>query len=478
MVKRLPAGANTLVLLNVDKILESPAAIRENWKAKHEKSYASGLSMLPPDAKQAVFATEMNLDAMTTEWEAVVMRLDSEPDLATLARMSGGQLETVGKFPAVALPTHAYAVQFADNLVGAMTPVSRQLAGHWVRETDARTQPALTSYLTEAFGYANDLGTPIILAIDLQDVDTPEEVLELLKGSDQVAGQTDAELQRLAKSIAGIRGLTLGITLADKPFGKVKIDFADEVAESPELMKGILLHALAKRGALLHELQDWVPKVDGRQVTLEGNLTSSGMKRIFSLFDSPPSFKKPPIKTSSASPDDRSAMYLAKNYYAKVADYVGDLRSDSYDAKTFGQIALWYDSYARKIDQLPVVGVDPELIAYSRRTANAMRHASSLIKGANYQKGVRQANVGPQYVTNTWGVTYGYSYGWDGYGGPVGASGTYTTRDISAENAQRRSIRSEETANAGLSSSQIMQRIEADTAATRQKMSLKYKENF
>ena len=154
------------------------------------------------------------------------------------------------------------------------------------------------------------------------------------------------------------------------------------------------------------------------------------------------------------------------------------MRSDYSDAKTFGQIALWYDSFARKIDQLPIVGVDPEVVAYAQRTANNMRDASSQIKGANYQKGVRQANVQPQYVTNTWGVTYGYSYGYYGGGGPVGASGTYTTRDYSAEEAQKRAIRTEETGNAGLSSSQIMQRIEQDTAATRQKMSVKYKENF
>ena len=173
----------------------------------------------------------------------------------------------------------------------------------------------MTPYLTEAFGYANDLGTPIILAIDLQDVDTPEDVLKLLKTSDKFANQPDAELQRLAHVLAGIRGLTLGVTLAEKPFGKVKVDFADEVGISPELAKAMLLQALAKRGAMLKELQDWIPKVDGRRVTLEGNLTSSGLKRVFSLFDNPPSFKKPPATSAlpPASSDDRAELYAAKD---------------------------------------------------------------------------------------------------------------------------------------------------------------------
>lgn len=484
LVKSLPGKANTLVLLNVDKILFSPVAIRENWKTKHEETYAAGLSMLPPDVKQAVFASELDLSEMSPEWESVVMRIDDEADLPDLARSSGGRLEFIDNHKAVALPTNAYAVQFSGNIVGAMTPTNRQSVGRWIRETDSRVHPDLSPYLTEAFGYANGLGTPIILAIDLQDVATSEDDLALLKASDNFANQTDAELQRLAKVLAGIRGLTLGVTLGEKPFGKVKVDFADELGISPELAKAMLLRALAKRGAMLKELSDWTPQVNGRQVSLEGELTSSGTKRLFSLFDRAPSFMKPPAETGTTTPlppppsDDRPKLYATKAYFNKATDYLRDLRSNSYDASTFGSIAMWYDSYARKIDQLPVVGVDPEVLAYSRRTANAMRQASSLIKSANYQKGVRQANVQPQYVTNTWGMTYGYSYGWDGYGGPVGSYSTYTSRDYAAENDAKTTIRREETANAGLSSQQIMHQIEEDTASTRQRMSLKYNENF
>ena len=64
----------------------------------------------------------------------------------------------------------------------------------------------------------------------------------------------------------------------------------------------MLLHALAKRGAMIDELQNWTPKVDGQQVTLEGDLTASGMKRIFSLFDRPPTFVKPAEARHGAGP--------------------------------------------------------------------------------------------------------------------------------------------------------------------------------
>lgn len=479
LVKNLPGRANSLVLLNVDKILASPVAMRENWKGKHEQRYAAGLSLVPPDAKQAVFATMLDLSGMSPMWESVVMRLDGKPDLANLARTSGGRLEFIDGKNAVALPTNAYAVQFTDDIVGAMTPTNRQSAGRWIREAAARTQPDLSAYLTEAFGYANGLGTPIILAIDLQDAATPDEVLAMLKTSKLSAGQSDAELGRLAKVLAGIRGLTLGITLGDKPYGKVKVDFTDDLAVSPEMAKAMLIHALEKRGAMLNELPSWTPAVNGPQVTLEGYLTTSGMRRLMSLFDRAPAFEKPAEESASTPGSaDRAHLYAQQSYFKRVADYVNDLRSNSSNANTFGAIAMWYDIYARRIGDISAAGIDPELVAYAQRTSNLMLQASNLIKNANYQKGVRQGNVQPQYVTNTWGVLYGYSYGWDGYGGPVGASGTYTTRDYDAENAEKTAIRSEETANAGMSSSQIMAKIQQETIAIRQQMSQKYKENF
>jgi hypothetical protein len=480
LVKCLPGRANSLVLLNVDKILSSPIAIQKNWKMKHDQAYAAGLSMLPPDATQAVFATELDLTEMQPEWESVVMRLDGAPDMPNLARMSRGSLEFIDNHNVVALPTNAYAVQFSDSVVGAMTPTNRQSVGRWLRDAETRTAPDLSAYLTEAFGYANGLGTPIIMAIDLQDIVTPAEVLALLKASDKFTGQPGAELQRLANVLAGIRGLTLGITLSDKAYGKVKVDFADNIGVTPELAKAMLLHALEKRGAMLKELPDWTPNVSGKQVTMEGYLTTSGMKRLMSLFDRAPAFRQAPPEAASTPgvSDDRAKFYAQKTYFDKVADYVNDLQSNASSAGTFGAIAIWYDTYARKIGQLPVAGIDPELVKYAQETSNLMYQASSQIRNANYQKSVRQSNVQPQYVTNTWGVTYGYSYGWDGYGGPVGASGSYTTRDYGAENDEKTNIRSQETSIAGMSSAQIMQRIAEETTSTRQRMSLKYKENF
>jgi hypothetical protein len=506
LVKRVPAGANALVLLNVDQIFNSPKGIQQNWKTKHEQRYAAGLSAIPPDAMQAIFATQMDLQEMAPQWESSIMRLDANADMSNLATMSGGKLDTVGSYKAVALPTDAYAVQFAPDLVGVMAPTDRQSVGRWIRETDAAKRPDLSPYLTEAYGYANQLGTPIILAIDLENIHSPDEVLASLKASDKFADQPAAELERLAKMFAGIRGLTLGVTFADRPFGKVKVDFSDNVGIPPELAKVMLLHALSKRGAMLSELQDWKPTVTGPQITLEGYLTSSGLKRIFSLFDRPPSFEKvpeappasaanhpepppptalPPLTAPAENPASTGSaqsyfndVAAAQAFFKRITGDISDLRSGSGDATTLGGTALWYDSYARRIDELPVLGIDPELVAYAQRTADALRQASSVVRGVDVQMLAREASPRRVYVTQTQGLAYKYSYGWHGRNGTGRHDRPYVTNNYTVVNRSKPGIRHEETAKAGASASQIMQQIDEDTAATRQKLSLKYKVNF
>ena len=149
----------------------------------------------------------------------------------------------------------------------------------------------------------------------------------------------------------------------------MKVDFSDNIGVTPELAKAMLLHALEKRGAMLKELPDWTPNVSGKTVTMEGYLTTSGMKRLMSLFDRAPAFRQAPPEAASTPglSDDRAKFYAQKTYFTKVADYVNDLQSNASSAGTFGAIAIWYDTYARKIGQLPVAGIDPELVRYAQR---------------------------------------------------------------------------------------------------------------
>ena len=58
----------------------------------------------------------------------------------------------------------------APQTVGVMFPANRQQVVRWVREAKTATSAPLTPYLAEAVGYADKVGTDIVLALDLTDM--------------------------------------------------------------------------------------------------------------------------------------------------------------------------------------------------------------------------------------------------------------------------------------------------------------------
>ena len=74
------------------------------------------------------------------------------------------------------------------------------------------------------------------------------------------------------------------------------------------------------------------------------------------------------------------------------------------DVKTLGQLAMWIDQYARKIDRLPLVNVDKDMQDYSAEIAGLLRKMSAGYKGYGIRSGAREA----QYHSGTSSGDYGY----------------------------------------------------------------------
>jgi hypothetical protein len=321
--------------------------------------------------------------------------------------------------------------------------------------------------------------------MDLEDVATPETIRQMLEESGRY--KDAAAIEQRVNLLASIRGVTLGITLArEEPFGKVKVDFSRNVDVSAEEAKEMLLTALEKRGAMLDELVDWVAKVAGTQVTLEGHLTRSGTRRIASLFDRPPAFKKDAeLATNQTTPDQTQPnAQSSQEYFRRVSELLEDLRQRpkrQTGGRTIAQNAVWCDQYARRIDKLPILGVDPELVAFGAGASDALRQASETIKMIGARKRVRQVNTQPQYDYYTYGTTYGYSYR-SGYGGagyvPYGSYGTVAVPDTQAYSKELARVATEERVSGATDARAIFDQLEKATADIRRKMTMKYNVEF
>lgn len=484
LIGRVPGDANTLVLVNGEKIFASPVAKKQDWAKNRQKMYEAGLSFLPPRAEAGLLAAHIDLQLMLPLWELSLFQVDRELKAEDIAAYTGGKMDSLVSTPVVATQTDAYVVPFSDQVVGMMMPADRQKVGRWIRDFAAVRKPELSPYMSEAYHFASEHGTPVIMALDLQDIVSYEQVRKALDESEIAKGEDAEKLDEIAQVIASLRGVMLGITLKDRIFGKIRVDFGVDAAPLAKLGKPILLRALAKHGASIDEMEGWEPKVDGKQFTMEGPLDYSGAMRIGTLLHRPTSVSGKQEESNQPRPqvsEETLVRETSQTYYKKINDLLRDLKIDSRTLKTYGNLALWMDKYATRIDQLPVVHVDEELLQYGTKTADTLRQASSSLRRGLAAGGQAARSVPTQINSYSFGDVYGYTYRQGLFGAgvvPYGYAGTVNVVDHRATENLRTSARSGVVNQAAADTRPILQELSRDSGEIRKKMSLKYGVEF
>lgn len=482
LTKKIPASANVAVFLNAEKLMTSPVAIKEDWASKRDKAFASGVSFLPPDAKHAVLAMELDLQTWVPMWESAVIDLDHQPDLNQVVAMTGGAPDTIEGYSVVALPSDAYLVKFGPSTGSFMAPANRQSVARWLKQVKAKDDINVSGYLFEAYKYANDRGTPVIIALDLENAMPLAEIKARLTMQSDFLKKHNVNVDNAATMLSGIRGLTLGITFGDKPFGKVKVDFKDELGLTPELAKAAMIHAFINHGVMLNEFEDWKAEVSGSSMSLEGFLTPSGMMRVSSLFNRPPSLKLPTSAGSVVPKTKEEQMRDASvNYFHQIEALLKDMRASKVGAQNAASYGVWMSKYAGKIDQLSVLHVDPDLMQYGAFVSDQLRGGYNAIRSGAAKSRIREVNTPMQYDYYTRTNTYGYTYRDNWYGAgmvPWGNTYTYAVPDQQAYNHAKSAARTEEFIQSGNQARDFMGNIEKATGDVKRAMTTKYGVDF
>ena len=154
------------------------------------------------------------------------------------------------------------------------------------------------------------------------------------------------------------------------------------------------------------------------------------MRRISTLFDRPPSLKPRELTAEeSAQSKEQLVAQASQKYFKRVNELLDDLKEtkDRSDNYTWGQIGVWMDKYAKKIDQLSVLNVDQELVEYGAHVSDLLRSAYGAIRTGAARSRVRQVNTQMRYNYYSYGTTYGYTYRDGDYGTGYVPYGNYGT---------------------------------------------------
>ncbi|MCO8122825.1 hypothetical protein NHH03_13840 [Stieleria sp. TO1_6] len=485
MKYRIPSDANTLILINAEKIFGSPVADREHWDARRKAAFESGVSALPPDAIEVVLAGRSDHEFGKTLWELSLVKLRGQRNVSTVATRFGGEMDVIAERSAARLPDDHYVVQISDTMLGSYTPANRQDVSRWLKSTDTTDGSKMSPYLEQALGYATKVGTPIVMAMDVSGyisattIKTRLSTLETLKDA-------DADLNELAKLISTVQGITLGITLQDQTVGAIRVDFE----QSPELLakvgKPMLMEVLKRQGAMIDDFENWTPSISGNTFLMKGTLSTDGTRRVMSVLELPRTLADSMFAASSpgSDPEGSAKRIASQQYYNSVTTLIDDLREKPKrdHVKTFGQAAMWYDKYARKIDQLPLLNVDEALLNWGAQIADSFRNAEMFMKGVGMRSSVRTENNNASsggYYSTGGGYRAGYGYGGAGYGS-AGYSVSLGAGRASVNEKGRTdsNIRSQERTRGAASVQEIWRQIDDSVAGIRREMTEKYNVEF
>ena len=286
---RVPDGANTIFVIDVDQIMRSPLATNQGWSTKQEAMYEAGFLMLLPEASQMLAATKLDFETMRPEWEVFLMNLNREPSMSKLAERYNGIVDKVGRNAVVVLPGESYFAQLGPRMIGFGEPASRQDVARWMRRIDAGSLSGLSPYLQMAKQFAQQ-NAHLIMAIDLEDVLSVEEVKARLATFESLEGK-GIDLDKASQALASIRGVTLGLTVTDRRNGALRVDFNEDISVIRDVAKPLLLEALGNHGMMINEFRDWNVQVSEKEVRLTGILEDGGTRRLLSFLDTPPSLQ-------------------------------------------------------------------------------------------------------------------------------------------------------------------------------------------
>ncbi len=455
LTAKIPASANALILIDADALRTSPLGKQEKWADKNEAAYVNSPFYLPPEATKIVVGSQVNSNRqLKQDWEVAVMNLSEPISSRAIARAEGGEVDTIAGMAAVWSPSDAYFVQFSNQLLGIMAPANRQKVARWATTTEIESlDPA--GALADSVNDINDK-TQIVLAIDLKNAIVPHQLREGLSNfeilKDDAAAQ--ASWQPVVESLTGAK---LAISVTTKIQGRLEIQFASDPSPLGKKAKEGIIQVFQKFGVAFENLENWSLSQSQNNLVLEGELSLTDLRKVMSLLQLPSSNFSALAGVEPAEADDQDKVVKAsQKYFSSVSTLLDDLHLEfktNRDArKNFA--ATYMQRYAKRIDELPILNVDVELVDYGLSVSETLRSTSVTQGQANIETGVRKSGV---YSSN-------YS---NGYYNDYRSSASIKTQIARQEQGEASKVRFSN-----------WKEIQDATAEIRVKMTQKYNVNF
>lgn len=424
LLKRLPEEANFLMMVDVEALLATPLAEREGWRNELEKNSSKGLGF-SLDVNKLVVAAGLDLATFDERWKLGMAELKSgAPDLKKLAEQEGGYVEPIGDTPAAWSPRGIVLFAFAPNILAFVEPTARQGITKWLEGSMLHPRTFPPGYASRAI-FRADQGSQIVIAINLAQA-VSARAAEPFLASLEAVQRAKLDPKILAERLASAKSMLIQIDVKESMTGLIHIEFDKPIDFAAPALKEIFLSVLEEQGLMLETVRSWSPSVEKQQVfELSGRMTNEAIKALLSLgrppalvtktrsfADTPPPAE--PGQEAAPAPKSKDVVAASQGYFNAVVDSIETLRSRK-GANTYSSLRIWYDRAAKEIEQLPLLGVDKDLLDWGSKVARTFRE---MAYGINYSAKNQSYQLASQ--PNGYG---GYYYGGYGYGVAANSKG-------------------------------------------------------
>jgi hypothetical protein len=388
-LKHVPSSANTLAIVKVQDMLNSPRGKQEQWAKKHQSEFLAGAVHVPPTVDYLIRAFEFHPEDSRITNSYGVASFKIPVPMTKLAEHERSRVQMVAGHATVQTGRDSIFAEFSPGLVGAIRPAYRQDLARWLRESDKGKENSVSPYLQDAFARSDN--SHITLALDFQDLVDPQSWRNRIKTSTAVSGKTNA-IKLMSDLADSLRGVTLRIQVAEKTKATVFLDFGTTVSQTAvPFVKPVFIDLLEEAGASLDDLENAEVSAEGKTAALNFELSDAGLRHVMSMIlmpgagESSADVPTPPTpdgtSQATAAPSNEPNVNSSRTYYTSVNQILDDLEALAKKGGNYNKTATWHDNYAKKIDDLPIRGVDPDLLTWGGTVSSNLRALAVSLRG-------------------------------------------------------------------------------------------------
>ncbi len=376
----VPPGANAVAVIQVHRAFNSPYGVAHGWSKTVAGQYRAGMITASAGTEAIMRATYLGPMQQTPAMFGVYLMRDNVI-MANVAKHENGTVEKLGQTFAVLSPRSLYLVGLGPRLLGSMMPPDRQQLARWV-SAGTSNGAGVSPYIHDAVKESEKF--EIVVAVDLQDMLHPAVVSQMVANSPALRGKTEL-IAKLSSVFDGFRGVRILVSAREQLWARVAFDFSMPLDADAAQIKGPVLDFFGTMGAHLPALESLPWKASGQSVVVDGEIGEGALRKILTLINSPTPESLGGSSQVASTQAPETAVHASIRYYQGVVEALTMLDVKNQNANDYNRTAMWHESYAKKIEQLPRMGVDPELLAWGADVCSKLRALAVSLSGEPVQ---------------------------------------------------------------------------------------------